>query len=134
MKRFGSLLIVVVVLLLCTALQCDEPDWVVVMLENQTSETLYVINVNKGDAFENIFKNYSNAKIVLPHEKLEVTATCPPNHFSGKIINVFYVFKESTFKTYTKEEIVEHNIYDKRYELTYQQLEEMDFTVVYTGN
>jgi len=34
---------------------------------------------------------------------------------------------------YTKEELIEKNIFDKRYTLTYEELEKMNFKIVYTG-
>lgn len=45
----------------------------------------------------------------------------------------FLIFKQSTLDKYTKEELIEKNIFDKRYVLTYEELEKMNFKIVYTG-
>ncbi len=65
------------------------------------------------------------------NEALEVTTICPSpldrNH-------ICYVFKESTLKTHSKEEIIEKKIYDQKYELKYNELEAKDFSINYTGD
>lgn len=43
------------------------------------------------------------------------------------------IFKQSTLDKYTKEELIENDIFDKRYVLTYEELEAMGFKIVYTG-
>ena len=43
------------------------------------------------------------------------------------------IIKQSTLDKYTKEEIIENNIYDKLYILTDPELKAMDFKIVYTG-
>lgn len=50
----------------------------------------------------------------------------------GKRLNIL-VFKESTLSSHSWEQIVENNIYDKLYVLSLEELEAMDYTVVYDG-
>ena len=44
------------------------------------------------------------------------------------------IFKQSTMKAFTTEELAEKNIYDKQYTFSYEDLEKIDFTVTYTGD
>lgn len=44
------------------------------------------------------------------------------------------VYKQSTLDRYTTDELIEQNIYDKRYDLTYDELKAMNFTITYTGD
>ena len=50
----------------------------------------------------------------------------------GKRVN-FIVFKETTLRQYSWEEMVENNIYDKLYILSLEELEAVDYTIVYDG-
>ncbi len=68
--------------------------------------------------------------LILPNETTEVDHV----YDSYEDVMIYYIFKESTLKRYTKEEIVEQNIYDKKYEFTIQQFEAIDFKIVYSGN
>lgn len=44
----------------------------------------------------------------------------------------FMIFKQSTLSNHTIEEIIENDIYDKLYILTYDELEAMNFVITYT--
>lgn len=44
-----------------------------------------------------------------------------------------YVFKEETLEKYEWDYIEENNLYDYRYDLSLQDLEAIDFKIVYTG-
>ncbi len=129
MKKLNSLSILLFILLLCTATQCEKEEFIPVTFENQTSETLYFVNNNGRENFEDLLKG-GFSKLILPNETTEVAHI--PDPYEGAII--YYIFKESTLKRYTKEEIVEQNIYDKKYEFTIQQLKAIDFKIIYTGN
>ena len=43
------------------------------------------------------------------------------------------IFKQSTMDKHSKEELVEKNIFDKRYILTWKDLQSMRFNITYTG-
>lgn len=43
------------------------------------------------------------------------------------------VYKQSTMDKYSEEELLEQNIYDKLYTLSYDDLEKMGFKITYTG-
>lgn len=43
------------------------------------------------------------------------------------------IFKQSTIDKHSKEELVEKNIFDKRYILTWKDLQSMRFNITYTG-
>lgn len=133
MKRFGSLLIVVVVLLLCTALQCESGlECVPVKFTNNSSETVYFVDLIGNTSFDyDIFERYDWNEVILINETVEVTTICES---PGDRNHVCYIFKESTLKAHSKEEIIEQKIYDKEYKLKYSELEAMDFKIVYTGD
>lgn len=44
------------------------------------------------------------------------------------------VFKMGTMERYSIREMIDGDIYDRRYEFTYQELKEMGFKVTYTGD
>ncbi len=132
MKKVNSILIGVIALLLCSALNCESGiECIPVKFTNSSSETIYFVNLNGDTSFdESIFDQDYNS-VILMNETLEVTTICPSpldrNH-------ICYVFKESTLKTHSKEEIIEKKIYDQKYELKYNELEAKDFSINYTGD
>ncbi len=128
MKKLNSLSIILFILLFCTATQCDEGEYIPVTFENRTSETLFFVH-NGRENFEDLLKG-GLSMLILPNETTEVDHV----YDSYEDVMIYYIFKESTLKRYTKEEIVEQNIYDKKYEFTIQQFEAIDFKIVYSGN
>lgn len=44
------------------------------------------------------------------------------------------IFNKSTLENYSWQEIQDGNMYDKKYELTYEQLMDMKNKIIYTGN
>ena len=63
------------------------------------------------------------------------------NKSGEKIYALEFMFKDSTLLTpqytldkYSKEEIIKQNIFDKRYELSYNELKKMNFKITYSGN
>ena len=44
------------------------------------------------------------------------------------------IFKQSTIDKYSKEELIEKNIFDKRYLLNYNELKKVNFKMTYSGD
>ncbi len=44
------------------------------------------------------------------------------------------IYKPETLKKYSREELIENDIADYRYEFTYEELEARDFTITFTGD
>ena len=55
----------------------------------------------------------------------------PKYNKTGKIY--IYVFKAEIFDKYDSNHINENNLYERRYALTLEDLKELDFKIVYTG-
>lgn len=46
----------------------------------------------------------------------------------------FNVYKHSTINNHTRQEMIDNEIYDKRYILSISDLQSLNFKVIYTGN
>jgi len=73
----------------------------------------------------------------LPYDKIEPSRSYREGFlneiYDNNEVMVFIFVKDTTFKKYTLQEIDEQMLYDKRYDLTLEDLKEMDFKIVYTG-
>ena len=52
---------------------------------------------------------------------------------SGKETMQFLVFRKSTLERYSQEELVEGDIFDQRYVLTYDEMKKIGYGIVYLG-
>lgn len=46
----------------------------------------------------------------------------------------FKVYKHSTMNKYSRQELIDNEIYDKLYRLSLKELQSMNFKIIYTGN
>ena len=53
--------------------------------------------------------------------------------FENNKLMIFVFVKNNIFKTYSLKEIHDQELYDKRYDLTLEDLEKMDFKIAYLG-
>ena len=107
---------------------------------NKSGETIY--------ALEFMFKD---STLLTPQYVFEVFGgkllieTENDSSFIGKIpipetedeANSLYqviIFKQSTIDKYSKEELIEKNIFDKRYLLNYNELKKVNFKMTYSGD
>lgn len=75
---------------------------------------------------------------LIPILKLEPNQKCVDNVFkeafdSNRKLWIL-IYKQSTIEAHTWQENKDKNLYDKRYELTLDQLSALNFKVVYDGN
>lgn len=77
------------------------------------------------------FTELRNVKRIAHGKELEIRMPLAMSAYTA--CYQFLIFKQSTLDKYSKEESIEKNIFDKRYVLTYEELEKMNFKIVYTG-
>lgn len=70
---------------------------------------------------------------LLPNEELVEKMPILTEKDSEALMNIFLIFKNSTMKKYSDEELAEKNIYDKKLFFTYKELENKKFLVEYDG-
>ena len=140
MIRTGYLLLCFLFILF-SAMTCEDIDEVgevfSVTIDNSCNEDIYIIEFDWPDnehilspvhAFE-LMPNFL-VKVGTDEKYeavIEMSTAYPSTNYQ------FLIFKQSTLDKYTKEELIEKNIFDKRYSLTYEELEKMNFKIVYTG-
>lgn len=125
-----SLLLSILVLLLTACPKQDEPD-MSYSITNNCSETIYLFHNNIDSLMTS---HYSTQK---PLEFINSQETLKSPYYTilfnnGRKLNVL-IYKESTLKKYSWQEIQENNIFDKRYVLTLDGLKALNYTIVYNG-
>lgn len=66
--------------------------------------------------------------VALPNETIEKKYVYPGEKY------IILIYKPETPKKYSREELIENDIADYRYEFTYEELEARDFTITFTGD
>ena len=139
MKPIIRVVLSLVALLMLSA--CDyspEPYQVIsINFKNQTDNPDYVIESNGSqvDLKQFMALGYYQTAIVWGNETNTWLSLCigETSHNDTKELHLI-LFKQETLNRYTADELVEQNIYDKRYDLTYDELVAMNFTITYTGD
>ncbi len=105
-----------------------------IMLKNNIEESIYFYEdiSDHGLSSNNISQYRLTKQKILSRDSNNIKVY---GHFfeNNKKLYVF-VFKQSTLDNHTWEEIQEQNIYDKLYVLTLDDLNAMNWEVVYDGN
>ena len=135
-----------VVCLICNACSwlAEDPgvdvNWQNIQIMNKSGEKIY--------ALEFMFKD---STLLTPQYVFEVFGgkllieTENDSSFIGRIpipdnelqVNDKYqviIFKQSTLDKYSKEKLIEKNIFDKRYLLNYNELKKVNFKMTYSGD
>jgi len=133
------------VFILFTAMTCGESfeleEDQLVYVENQSSDTIYVHTDSPGyentpwlQTIDRIFKQNIEGKDatlfldrILPYETIETRTVIR----SEKTYWILTVFKASTLRTYTIEELSEKDIFDKRMVYTFGELKNKNYEVIY---
>lgn len=108
---------------------------------NESQDTVYVSKwpssrkkFTMGELFKRAENNDNNILIKLaPGGTICIDKVKEYGAFDGVLVQLI-VLSQHTLDSYSKEEIIEKNFYDKKYALTREELEEMDLKIVYTGN
>lgn len=115
---------------------CDDPYiGQNIMFENRSDENIYV-GIKAWDTITpQIMFDYESMPIPIPKLIIFRKETIYCYTLSGRSDSMhILVYKQSTLDKYTTDELIEQNIYDKRYDLTSKDLKAMNFTIVYTGD
>ena len=139
MRRVYLYLMVAFVCTMFSASTCQEmEESLYVMVKNDSDEGIamytYISYVKDSDFITPGFALTELAKFqerIAPGKGLETRMPLVTSVYTA--CYQFLIFKQSTLDKYTKEELIEKNIFDKRYTLTYEELEKMNFKIVYTG-
>ena len=137
MKRASYYLIICFSYLLFSATTCEEfpEETVPAIFQNECEECIYVLFWGSDAA--NILTSEQAFKMEEYFTKLQsgekYVENIPIMDTDMTFYYQFLIFKQSTLNKYTKEELIKKNIYDKLYVLTYEELEKMNFKIVYTG-
>ena len=134
MKKLKKTLVVLILcnlMLLLTAMTCDDPvEYRKVIFENQSNDTIMSLS-ESGRPFtsETAIELYLAgwATQILPSEHSKE----PLPDQEGEVL-FMAVIKKQTLNKYSKEEIVEKNLVEL-YSYSYQDLKKMDFKIVYSG-
>lgn len=108
---------------------------------NESQDTVYVSKwpstrkkFTMGELFKRAENNDNDILIeVVPGATICIDKVKEHSGYDGGWLHLIVV-SQHTLDSYSKEEIIEKNIYDKKYALTREELDEMDLKIVYTGN
>ena len=143
MKLYKVYVILCFLCLLFTSMTCDNNYNINSMtLENKSGETIYLDEFLLYDP-----KVLSPSVVFSSYESFHLMEIPPGGSFYGAIQlpamgylstrpikYQIIIFKKSTLDKYTKEELIENNIFDKIYSFTNEELEAIDYKVTYTGD
>jgi len=117
---------------------CPTPDDEVLagelLINNNSNESIYFYDnfspteLNINDVSLNRLKNQR----LLSKNSKEIKVY--KYHFGKREKFYLFIFKQSTLDHYTWEEMQKNNIYDELYVLTLEDLEQMNWKIVYNGN
>lgn len=133
MKTTKIIVVLFFVAMLTMAMTCDSSfEMEDVVFENKSGETIFVADVRDFDATEILTPNvvFNSVSVRKMEDGSSFRRKVPDD--SSFIFQVL-IFKQSTMDKYSKEELIQKNIFDKLYYLTYSDLEAMGFKIVYTG-
>jgi hypothetical protein len=105
-----------------------EPDISFKIQNSSTMDIYFTVSHNNGNIL--IRQPEERDRILINGVKNEVTF----NSFfqEGRLLTIF-IYKKSTLDSKTWQEIKDQGLYDKRYDLTLEQLKALNYEIVYTG-
>lgn len=119
------------------AMTCDDSTtyYTDVTFVNKSEDTLFVAYGYDDVSPEVILVTQRRESLhrLLPNEELVAKVPILTETDNEALIRVFLIFKNSTMKKYSDEELAEKNIYDKKLFFTYKELENKKFLVEYDG-
>ena len=119
-----------------SATQCEDYEQVNLAIKNMSSDTVYVINasskyVNSNMSYSTLRYNLKYAYKMPPHSACKAFVTKPEYSYGKTEVMAYRFYTSKTLNDFSLEEIVENDIYDKQYVVTYDDLRALDFQLVY---
>ena len=115
---------------------CDGDVFSNVIIANQSDEHIYVYTLETpSDEICTIYSYFQRDKTIHKLGKNETFKDIVDTERMEEGIDRYQVLilKQSTMIRYSKEEIIEKRAFDKRYILTWKDLQSMRFNITYTG-
>ena len=137
MRKTISIILICSLAIICMATTCDDStiENVDVYIRNQSDETIWI----NSYIFNDTTTLLEPGRSFQLQDPIELTiGDTYDDWVSVKMLErglkyQVIIFKQSTLDKYTKEELIENNIYDKLYVLSFHDLIEFKGLVVYTG-
>ena len=134
-----SYYVAVTFILLCSSCEHAMPRGCYVTIRNNSEETIYVFyyDYDNGDKLtpQKVFFEFEEELRKINAKKS--TGTYMPYSEEDAGTSKKYqvlVFRESTYKKYTKEELAEQNIYDGLLIMSYEELKAHNFIITYPAD
>ena len=115
---------------------CDGDVFSNVIIANQSDEPIYVYALETpSDEICTIYSHFQRDETIHKLGKNETFKDIVDTERMEEGIDRYQVLilKQSTMIRYSKEEIIEKRTFDKRYILTWKDLQSMRFNITYTG-
>ncbi|MGM0635682.1 MAG: hypothetical protein ACQESK_06420 [Bacteroidota bacterium] len=128
-----SLFMLCFLLQACPNLLDDSPDFYVTIINNSDEKIYWVSGV--FDNIEDIPENsLADRNPFVTEWFIEINDSQRLDFlFTSATIYSFMIYKESTFEENDWENIRDEGLFDARYDLTDDELAEMDYTIEFTG-
>ena len=130
MKKLKILLL----LIICFSLQACPGE-----VEKEPDVKFNIINSSTVDIYFTVSHNNGNILIRQPEERDKILINGVKNEVTfdsffqeGRLLTIF-IYKKSTLDNNTWQVIKDQGLYDKRYDLTLDQLKALNYEIVYTG-
>lgn len=135
-----------VVCLICNACSwlAEDPgvnvNWQNIQIMNKSGEKIYALEFMFKDSTlltpQYVFEVFGGKLLIETENDSSFIGKIPipDNELQANDKYQVIIFKQSTLDKYSKEEIIKQNIFDKRYELSYNELKKMNFKITYSGN
>ena len=144
--RFLKVAIFCTVCVLCNACSCmignpgEDVYYQDVKVINKSGETIYALEFMFKDSTlltpQYVFEVFGGKLLIETENDSSFIGKIPipDNELQANDKYQVIIFKQSTLDKYSKEEIIKQNIFDKRYELSYNELKKVNFKMTYSGD
>ncbi|WP_264538118.1 hypothetical protein [Flavobacterium sp. N1736] len=135
MKYFKLFLFVVLGFIFqgCPGETGDESPDTYLTIKNTSDQLIYYpFSHNNVEVLPAFFSNFPSYRQINSNDKAKIDIYL--DSFKGDIKLWILIYKKSTIDSHTWEEIKEKGLYDKRYELTLDELKSMNYEITYDGN
>lgn len=134
-----KLIAVCLLIMLSLSMTCDDNDVAYsfhIKFENKCGEDIELNYISYWDdvllSAEAFFGGYNQYSIHLGNGDYISPGFSEDDFEYGRKFQLI-VYRQSTLNKYGEEELIRHNIYDKLYVMSYEELSACDFSIVYTG-